>query len=234
MNKSTLILGWFLTSILLATFATGLPVGVGFDVTKTVNITVSNSTLNVYADLAYNYSLSNTSASYSFPVRFNETVNVLNVTINDDNNSCVSQVLNQTAYLESVVRGQLVPSQQQYADLELLRFNDSAQCQDAKNILSNELLNYKVLLNTSEINYNLSLYALRQNFNVVREDLKLSQWANWGLTFVVLLMGVYIVKGVSPFGVWDGIVNQKFVGMRFFGSRPRKSEEEKREVGKDG
>ena len=127
---------------------------------------------------------------------------------------------NQTAYLEWVIREQLVPSQEQYHGLEIDRLNDSLNCVNEKNVLSNEILNQKVILNSSLIGYNASLTVLVNRLVQSGEDRD-----NWRLfaiieLFAVLFLTVYVAKGWSPAFVWDSFINQRFVKTaQFLGRR---------------
>src|SRR3990167_8194277 len=99
---------------------------VGFATTDFVNFTVNNESLLVTADdLSYNYTVpaSPATLTVSIPVIFNESLNLFNISIDNPDVQCDfnETLANQTAYLEWVIREQLVPSQEQYHGLEIDR-----------------------------------------------------------------------------------------------------------------
>ena len=220
-----LIAAIFLVAIAGVAKGEGASVPVEFSIVDYVNITFSNGSILIRADnLTYTYLVPQepTTTTVVIPVEVTERRELLNITIEDMSNSsftCESALLNQSFQFEMLVRQQLVPSQEQYAQLQLLRQNDSFSCQQGRNALSNEILNYRVQLNASEINYNATVTIMRSAYEEVLSDLKI--WQIFGITLSVLfaLMVAYVRRGWSPMFLWNAIVNQKFISTARFGGK---------------
>lgn len=203
----------FALLILVDKAVRGESVEIVISFTDFVNVTASNGSLQVVADNAtYTYSLSNVSQTLVFPVVVSEVRPFFNVSINNTVPNCAellnTTLANQTAEFERIVREQLVPSNEQYLTLEREKNNLTAQCVVEKNILSNDILNYKVLLNASAINFNATATLLVERVDKIRGELKTSNIVAILLGVLTFTLAMIIITGRLPPQWWDEFIHQ--------------------------
>ena len=205
----------FVAGVLFGEAVMGASVTTPVTFTSSVNLSVSNSSLTVTAPSSTNvYALSNVTVSYSVPVSFSENISLFNVTVDlNESEQCFafinSTLVNNTAEFERIVREQLVPSQKQYADLVSQKAEFEGRCDDEKNILRNEAVDWRVQLNATRTNYEAVVQRQGDELLKVRGEKRTYYYWNLGLIFFCVLLFVAFAKNISYRTLWDEVANMR-------------------------
>lgn len=201
--------------LLVLSVARAEPYAVPVFFAGSVNGSVTNDTLvlNLPGNTTHTFSLSNASQNFSQTASFTSNVTLFNLTVKQEENFSCDVVLrdaitNATGYWENVTRAQLVPSVEQYNGLLIQRQNDSAQCVVEKNMLSNEIINWRVRLNASETNFR---YMVEAKDTVIGKERSEKRTSNIvvGVLAIMLFIGMLmLLSGQTPKQWWDNFVHQ--------------------------